>query len=96
MTYDNMTRGTRFYYTGDMANIDGEGSISRVINSPKWGMSYDLVFDDGRLFRGVSPLSFEPGPGRRFWPLTEWKAHRAERLAEAQARYRKVLSQDVS
>ena len=73
MTYNNMPTGTRFYYTGDMANIEGEGSISRVINSPRWGISYDLVFDDGRLSRGVLPLSFEPGSGRRFWPLDEWE-----------------------
>jgi len=83
---NNMTRGTRFYYTGDMANADGEGSISRVIDSPKWGLSYDLTFDDGRLFRSVSPLAFEPGSGRRFWPLDEWQANRAKRIAEMQAR----------
>jgi len=93
MTYNNMPTGTRFYYTGDMANIEGEGSISRVINSPRWGISYDLVFDDGRLSRGVLPLSFEPGSGRRFWPLDEWEAHRAARLEESQARYLKVLEQ---
>jgi len=90
--YHNMTIGTKFYYTGDMANSDGEGSISKVRNPPKWGLSYDLTFDDGRSFRGVSPLSFEPGPGRRFWPLAEWEARRAERIRDMQARYRQVLA----
>jgi len=90
---NNMTRGTRFYYTGDMANADGEGSISRVIDSPKWGLSYDLTFDDGRLFRSVSPLAFKPGSGRRFWPLDEWRANRAKRIAEMQARMSQIEEQ---
>ena len=72
--------GTRVYYTGDMANIEAEGTICKVYNDPRWGISYDIVFDDGRLFRKVSPLSFQEGPGRRFYLLTEWIEKRESKI----------------
>lgn len=90
MSYTNMPKGTRVYYTGDMANIEAEGTICRVNPAGTWGMSYDIVFDDGRLFRGVNPLSFEAGPGRRFWPLDEWMEHRQQRIEAMQQRYKEL------
>ena len=90
-----MERGTRIYYTGDMANIEDFGTISRVVHSPRWGTSYDIVLDDGRLLRGISPMNFAPSPGRRFWPLNEWEARRTERIADMQKRYHEVLAQEA-
>ena len=90
-----MEQGTRVYYTGDSANHPSEGAISRVIRDPKWGLSYDIVFDDGRLFRSVNPLAFNDGVGRRFYPLAEWMALRAERLKKAQARYQEILAKQT-
>ena len=83
-----MNKGTRVYYTGDAANHESEGTVSRIINDPKWGLSYDIVFDDGRLFRGVNPLAFNEGAGRRFYPLDEWMALRQARIERMQAEYK--------
>jgi len=90
MNYAKMTAGTRIYYTGDMANLESEGTIYNVVDSLRWGLSYDLHLDDGRIFRGVFPTSFTPGPGRRFWPLAEWEERRAERIKEMQVRCREM------
>ena len=77
----------RFYYTGDMANEEGEGTIAAVINN-EWGTSYRCVFNDpGRTPFVVTPAAFAPGPGRRFWPLWEWKEDRAAKIAAFRAGY---------
>ena len=67
-----LTLGQRIYYTGDMANAESAGVVTAIS-----GTAYTLDLDDGRVFRGISPLAFEPGPGRRFWLLEEWLEHRA-------------------
>jgi len=91
MDYTEMTVGTRIYYTGDMANIESEGTIYNVVHDPRWGQHYDLHFDDGRISRGIHPVAFQPSPGRRFWPLAEWMAYRAERIKASQERMRAML-----
>jgi hypothetical protein len=42
-----LQKGCRIYYTGDMANDEGFGTITNVKTS-KWGTSYDIAYDDGR------------------------------------------------
>lgn len=78
-----LKRGDRIYYTGDMANIEGEGAVSRVHQPGPFtsGMQYDILMDDGREFRRVFASGFDPGPGRRFWPLNEYHNHMEERRA---------------
>jgi len=79
--------GDRFYYTGDMANEEGEGTIAAVINN-EWGTNYRCVFDDpARTPFVVTPAAFVPGPGRRFWPLREWEEDRAAKIAAFRASY---------
>ena len=79
--------GDRFYYTGDMANEEGEGTIAAVINN-EWGTNYRCVFDDpDRAPFIVTPAAFAPGPGRRFWPLWEWEEDRAAKIAAFRASY---------
>jgi hypothetical protein len=90
-----LEHNTRVYYTGDMANIESEGTICKVNNSPEWGLSYDIVLDDGRLLRGIHAIGFNPSPGRRFFPLAEWMALRAERLKQAQERYQEILARQT-
>lgn len=73
--------GVRIYYTGDMANSEGNGTIQREREAtPYSDKSVDIKLDDGRLFRGISPLGFESGAGRRFWILKEWEAEQKANL----------------
>ncbi len=71
--------GTKIYYTGDMANQSAQGRIVKVYPPDRYccGGSYDIEYeDDRRMTRRITPASFAPGPGRRFWPLGEWNAKR--------------------
>lgn len=54
--------GRRIYYTGDMANIDDNGTVTAVHNDNR---TVDIELDDGRIFHRVYYLSFA-GPGHRF------------------------------
>ena len=79
-----MNVGDRFYYTGDMANVDGFGTIAAVREPSEYvsSVAYDVRFDppDCREIRGVYACMFDPAPGRRFWPLDEWEADRKARI----------------
>ena len=84
-------KGEQIYYTGDMANQEGFGVI-RSVRTDKWGTHLEVVLEaqisefgpeyslEERVFT-VSPASFQPGPGRRFWRLEEYRQDRAERIA---------------
>jgi len=88
-----LTVGQRIYYTGDMANIEDEGRIVRMRPADRLAPeSYDVKLNDGRIFRGVYHLSFDPGPGRRFWPLDEWEAQRKARLASSILAMQRVIN----
>ena len=79
--------GDRVYYTGDMANLPSEGIIVKKRPADRFApISYDIHLDDGREIRGLYYLSFEPGPGRRFWLLSEWEADRQEKFCQFQER----------
>jgi len=82
----NLTLGERIYYTGDRANAEDAGTIVAIRPPNRWGPEcYDVDLDDGRHFPAVYGLSFDPGSGRRFWPLDEWQAHQAKRAEEGLA-----------
>ena len=40
-------KGTEIYYTGDMANKQGFGTITNIKTS-RWGTYYYMSYDDGR------------------------------------------------
>ena len=82
-------QGDRFYYTGDMANQEGQGTIEAVIVNES-GVNYRLAFDDKRGLSSVTPASFEPGSGRRFWPLDEWIEDRGRRINAFMDAYHKA------
>lgn len=83
--------GTRIYYTGDRANIDGFGAItgekhgqleiSLDAQPSDYGEEYSVP---ARVFY-VPPVAFEPGPGRRFITFAEYEAERAEKIRQFKA-----------
>jgi len=87
MSNDTMNIGDRIYYTGDMANHEGKGTIVAIRPANKWaGMSYDIKIDglDAREFKGVFPYSFAAGCGRRFWALQEWEDNQQMKIETMQ------------
>ena len=53
----NLKEYTRIYYTGDMANDEGTGTITRRYQD-KWGDHLDIQMDDGREIKSLSVVSF--------------------------------------
>ncbi len=49
--------GQRVKYLGDIANLEGEGTIYQIVIN-QFGISYDIKLDDNRQFKRVSPHSF--------------------------------------
>ena len=78
--------GDRIYYTGDRANWPSEGTVTSVSASYSDGC-INISYDDERFEGDVKkctkglPLSaFSPGPGRRFYLLSEWQAQQQAQL----------------
>lgn len=86
--------GRPVYYTGDAANHPGYGRVITYRPATRWSSeSVDVQVDDGSRFGGVSLVAFGERPEfRRFWWAEDWKAHRAQRLAESQEAMRRVLA----
>lgn len=91
---EELTVGTRIYYTGDMANGETFGTITkcREVNA-YGGASVDILYDDERFegddktSRGVSILQFEgEEASRRFFTADEWKASQDRKIKEMRAR----------
>jgi len=77
-TLQDLPNGTKIYYTGDMANAEDFGVVIEQ-STNKWGDQVDIRLDDGRIFKGVSPLNFG-GLGRRFVLRTEYDAERQAKI----------------
>lgn len=78
-----LEKGVRIYYTGDVANHDGRGTITKRWHDEKWGYRLvDIAMDDGRKIRAIHLESFQPGPGRRFWLAEDHEAMRQKRISE--------------
>lgn len=73
--------GARIKYTGDMANVSGEGAVVGI-GSGYYGTEYDVIFTDGRRMN-LDKLAFSRGPGCRFFVI-EGKAD-AEEIAALMA-----------
>ena len=85
--YDNLPVGTEIYYTGDMANADGYGTITKVREATRFApISYDITMEGGREIKGLYFQMFQPSPGRRFWLKAEHEAEREARIAQMRAR----------
>lgn len=52
MDTKNLEKGTKVYYKGDMANLEGYGKIIEKIDND-YGIMYDVLLDDGRIFKRV-------------------------------------------
>ena len=93
MRTDEYQPGDRIYYTGDMANLPDEGIITKRREPNRFApVSYDIHLDDGRELRGIYYLSFNPGSGRRFWLLSEYREDRECRIKEMKERMSQVLT----
>ena len=76
-----MKEGTRIYYTGDIANDDGTGTITEI-KETKWGTDIIIKMDDSRDIT-VSPCNFSD----------EYKGNGSTRFVtlEAYNTYRKMV-----
>lgn len=103
ITNENFKLGTKVYYTGDMANFDGIGTIVKVRPATKYGSeAVDIRFDEPRpeggsqTIRGITLISFEPSPGRRFYLLDEWIEERKQAIEKMRLDFIKVMSANAA
>ena len=69
--------GMKVFYTGDMANIEGGGTVTDK-EDDEWGLRYTVTMKDGRVFRGLYPTMFEKSVGQRFKLEGQVKQEKAE------------------
>ena len=73
--------GTRIYYTGDMANIEDYGTITKFHEPTKYApQRMDIELDDGRIFPQIYCTHFLPGVGRRFWLADDYKKEQDKKI----------------
>jgi hypothetical protein len=88
VAWSQISEGVRLYYTGDMANHSGFGTVSKAWFDPKWGYhNIEVTMDDGRPNFCIELSGLQPGPGRHFWLASDYEADRQQRIAEAQAQW---------
>lgn len=79
MKLEDLPKGTRIYYGGDMANMDGFGTIIETI-SDKWGQFVTIKMDDGRDIEHLPICAFSPifkgHGGTRFVTIDAFNAYR--------------------
>lgn len=87
---NQLSIGTKIYYTGDMANSEGVGIITKEHEATKYAPHcFDIEMEDGRKMRMIKPASFNAGPGQRFHVYETWKTEREAKIATYIARYKK-------
>jgi len=73
--------GTRIYYTGDQANIEDYGTVTKFNDPTKYSpQTVDIKLDDGRVFKMIYLSAFTNGPGQRFYLATDWDRIKKDRL----------------
>lgn len=94
VTWEQLQEQTRIYYTGDRANKPGGGIITkRLLADAKWHYrQVRIEMDDGREWRAIDMLAFQPGPGRRFWLESDWLAHRRQMLAKLESQRKAAIA----
>ncbi len=73
MRKEQLTKGTRIFYGGDMANDEGFGTITDQLTD-KFGDFLTIKMDDGREFRSLTPALFSEeylGHGGTRWVTEE-------------------------
>ena len=78
-----ITTGTRVYYRGDMANIDGLGTVTEY-EQTRWGDQVTITMDDSRIIRIPAMMIKDKDTGNgmtRFCTMEAYEAYRAEKLA---------------
>ena len=81
-----MEIGEHIFYTGDMANPEGWGSITDI-KDDEWGLRYTVTLKDGRVFPSTFPAMFEKSAGQRFKTENQIKQEQAERLRRFEMLY---------
>ncbi len=87
-------KGTRVYYTGDMANFPSYGTVLRCYSATRYTPeTVDIAFDEQtfegdvmRVARRVPVSNFSAGPGCRFWLARDWDARKRAVLAQLRER----------
>lgn len=69
----------RIFYTDDMANLEGWGTISNK-KDDGWGLQFTVSMDDGRVFRSLYSSMFEKSIGQRFKCKKQVREERSEQL----------------
>lgn len=92
-----LTAGTRIFYTGDRANMEGVFVVVRQKANDFYGVDFDLreVGDcDGDAPREMNLTrgAFSRGPGCRFFLYETWAAERAAKIAESAANVKRVMA----
>ena len=89
-----LTENTRIYYSGDMANDSGFGTIIKAIRD-KWGSFVNIKMDDGRDINHLPTCAFSPKylghGGTRFVTIDAFNAFR-----RGQCEHMGVKWQDVA
>lgn len=88
MEKTEITIDKRVFYTGDMANEEGWGTITSNTND-EWGLRFTVTMDDERIFRGLYLSMFEKSIGQRFKLDEQMKQEKAERLKRFKSLYGK-------
>ena len=81
-----LVEGCRIYYTGDMANDEGFGVVTKRYQD-RWGDWVNVVMDDGRIKNSLGVCLFSPEylghGGTRFVTEKAYKAWEVKRYEEA-------------
>ena len=52
-------KGSKVHYTGDIANIEGDGEVVGVFENENLGKMVDVELEDGREFKRVFANNFK-------------------------------------
>lgn len=88
--------GTRIYYTGDMANHEAFGTITKIepCKFYQWSITIEYDKEDDKANSVLSPMNFSQGPGRRFMTEEQLNSERQAKIEAFNLRYRKGIKND--
>lgn len=85
----DIQQNDRIYFSGDMANQEGFGSVTAIDRSGRFGDRLTVTMDDERTFsltRSAFSSRYEGHGGTRFVLESAYYEWRAARLAELERR----------